>query len=407
MRKKWAKISTLILLILALQGCNLPWLEGTEPEPKAETNEPSLTETSAPTLSPSSTPTEEPDISLPVFTDPVIFDFEMFTPTNGWALTQDNDRLLRTVDGGQTWLDATPVELHPLPPDVISLWIDAFFLDADTAWFTPNSLGGEIYHTRDGGVSWTTYVVPFERARYFFLDENNGFALVDLGAGAGSHYVAIYRTNDGGETWVEVFTHEPGESKSLPESGSKGGITFLDVDRAWIGGTYPMTDYFYLHTTTDGGVNWALETDISLPDTYIGSWLEAHQPVFLTDNTGYLSVRALASDDNMYLLIYRSDDSGQTWTFHNAVQDGRDFDFYSLDEGWMAAGTNLFKTTDGGATWFLSVMTGLPAGEFLLKLDFVDDQHGWVLATPDDETWDPLKLYQTDDGGANWTHLLP
>jgi len=407
MRKNWIKISTLILLVLALQGCNLPWLEGAEPEPEEATSTPTTSETSAPTLTPSSTPTEEPEISLPVFTDPVIYDFKMFTATHGWALTQDNDRLLRTVDGGQTWLDATPVELHPLPPDVTSLWIEAFFLDAETAWFTPNSLGGEIYHTQDGGVSWTTSVIPFERGSYFFLNENNGFALVDLGAGAGSHYVAIYRTDDGGSTWTEVFSHEPGESKSLPEGGSKGGLTFLDVEHAWIGGTYPMTDYFYLHTTMDGGVNWALETDISLPGTYTGSWLEVHQPVFLTDNAGYLSVRALAPDDNIYLLIYRSDDGGQTWVFQNAVQDGRDFDFYSLDEGWMAAGTNLFKTTDGGVTWSLSAMTGIPAGEIFLKLDFVDDQHGWVLATPDEDTWEPRKLYRTDDGGANWTQLLP
>jgi len=418
MRKKWIKISTLILLIIALQACNLPWREELTPEPDIATITPGIptetatqvlteTTTSTSALPPSSTPTEEPEISLPVFTDPVIYDFEMFTPMDGWALTQDNDRLLRTVDGGLTWMDATPAELHPLPPDVTSLWIEAFFLNAETAWFSPNSFGSELYHSQDGGVNWMITTLPFERARYFFLDEDLGFALADLGAGAGSHYVALHRTDDGSETWTEVFTHAPGELKSLPESGSKNGITFLDENNGFIGGTYPMTDYFYLHTTTDGGVNWVLETDISLPDSYVGSWLEVHQPVFLTDIAGYLTVRDMAPDDNMYLLVYRSDDGGQTWTFQNAVQDGRDFDFYSLDEGWMVAGTNLFKTMDGGVTWSLTAMAGIPAGEFLLKLDFVDDQHGWVLATPDKDTWDPLKLYQTSDGSATWTQLLP
>ncbi|MDY6845991.1 MAG: hypothetical protein SVP52_02515, partial [Chloroflexota bacterium] len=360
-----------------------------------------------PTLTPSSTPTKEPEISLPVFTDPVIYDFEMFTPTNGWALTQDNDKLLRTVDGGLTWLDATPAELHPLPPDVTSLWIEAFFLDAETAWLSLNSLGGELYHSQDGGVSWTVTTLPFERARYFFLDEVVGYALVDLGAGAGSHYVALHRTDDGGETWTKVFTHAPGETKSLPESGSKSGITFLDVNNGFIGGTIPMEDHFYLYTTTDGGVNWTQETDISLPGAYSGSFLVVRQPFFITSTTGYLPVRAMTPDDQTYLLVYRSDDGGQTWIFQNAAQDGRTLSFYSLDEGWMAAGTNILQTTDGGVTWSLSPMDGIPAGEFILKLDFVDDQHGWVLATPDDETWEPLKLYQTSDGGVTWAQLLP
>jgi photosystem II stability/assembly factor-like uncharacterized protein len=395
MRKKLAYFSVLIMLIIGLQACDLIVRDDATPEPGTATLPPTLT------------PTEEPDVSLPVYSSPVIFRFEMFTPTQGWALTQDNDRILRTVDGGATWLDATPVELHPLPPDVTSLWIQAFFLDAETAWFTPNSLGSELYHTQDGGVSWTITPLSFERTRYFFLDSNIGYALVDLGAGAGSHYVAIHRTVDGGATWTEMFTHEPGEMKSLKEGGQKGGITFLDVCHGWIGGNYPMTDYFYLHTTVDGGMTWALETDISLPDAYAGSWLEVYQPIFVSSTSSYLPVRAMAPDDNTYLLIYRSDDSGATWAFQGGVQGGRSVVFYAPDEGYIAASTELYRTTDGGENWSTVSTSGIVPGEFIMAVEFVDDQHGWVIATPDDETWDPRKLYRTIDGGANWTQLSP
>ena len=414
MRKKSIKMISLVLLVILLQACNFPGQQETTPETnppeiptETTTQPPTESSTSTATLTPTSTPTEEPDISLPVFIDPVIYDFSMFTSTGGWALTQDNDRLLQTEDGGQTWLDATPTDLHPLPADVTSLWIEPFFLDEDTAWFSSNTLGGDLYHTVDGGLTWRVSPIPFERARYYFLDLNLGYALVDLGAGAGSHFVAIYRTEDSGLTWLEVFSHEPGVMKSLRESGSKGGITFLDLNHGWIGGTYPMTDFFYLHFTEDGGTTWAQEMDISLPAVYNGSWLEVRQPIFMSDTVGYLPVRALAPDNNTYLLVYRSDDSGQTWVFQNSVQDGEVLDFYALDEGWLAASTELFQTNDTGMNWNpVTISTG-PVGEFLLKINFVDDQHGWAIATPDDETWEPRKLYRTSDGGVNWTQLVP
>jgi photosystem II stability/assembly factor-like uncharacterized protein len=195
--------------------------------------------------------------------------------------------------------------------------------------------------------------------------------------------------------------------KSLREGGSKGGITFLDRNHGWIGGTYPMTDYFYLHFTEDGGATWAQETDISLPAVYNGSWLEVRQPIFVSDTVGYLPVRALAPDNNSYLLVYRTDNSGQTWVFQNSLQDGQVLDFYGLDEGWLAASTELFQTNDAGMNWNpVTIATG-PVGEIFLHVDFVDDQHGWAIATPDDETWEPRKLYRTTDGGMNWTRLVP
>jgi photosystem II stability/assembly factor-like uncharacterized protein len=48
---------------------------------------------------------------------------------------------------------------------------------------------------------------------------------------------------------------------------------------------------------------------------------------------------------------------------------------------------------------------GIPAGTFFLDVEFVDSQHGWVVTTPDGDTWEPLELYRTTDGGASWTVL--
>lgn len=409
----------LLTLILAALACQIPGQS--EPTPTVSTDplieetshsqatEPILeTEMSIPEMPLTDTPTAEPLPVLPEFSSPVIYVFAMITPTRGWAVTQDQDHVLITEDGGSTWLEATPPDLDSLPSGYSTFGIQPFFLDENTAWFTPTNDGsGTLYHTQDGGNTWTCTTLPFDNARYDFLDINVGYALVDLGAGAGSHYVAIYRTLDGGASWTMVFTHEPGESKSLREGGAKNGITFRGVDHGWIGGSIPMDDTFYLYYTEDGGVTWLQETNISLPGIFTGSMLDVWQPQFISDTTAFLPVRAYTPGGSTELLIYRSIDYGQTWNYQGTIEDGLAMDFFNADEGWLAARTGLYHTLDGGLTWSTLATMGIPAGEFFLKVDFVDSLHGWVLATPDDMTWDPLNLYRTIDAGASWELLLP
>jgi hypothetical protein len=194
---------------------------------------------------------------------------------------------------------------------------------------------------------------------------------------------------------------------SLPGSGHKGGFAFLDMNHGWIGGDIPMNDYFYFYATTDGGANWSLETDIILPAGYSNTFEEVRSPVFVGGTVGYLPVRMLTDASETYLLIYRTDDGGQTWIYQGMAQNGQDVDFDSPTSGWIAGGTSLYRSTDSGLTWAAMTLTGIPATESLLKVDFVDGQYGWVIATPDSSTLSPLKLYRTEDGGASWTQLLP
>ena len=411
MKNKIAILLSILALVLAALACQAPWNTPTPTEtniPTEITTEPPIeTETQAP----SETATTEPTPSLPVFSSPVLDNISFFSPLQGWAVTKDNNNILVTVDGGVSWLDATPAALSTLPSGTTSWGLSPFFLDANTAWVSPGNFGngsGTLYHTTDGGVTWSTTPVPFDNARYFFLDQNGGYALVDLGAGAGSQYIAIYQTTDGGANWTQMFAHEPGGSMaSLPGSGHKSGFAFLDMNHGWIGGDIPMNDYFYFYATTDGGVTWSLETDIILPAGYSNTYEEVRSPVFVGGTVGYLPVRMLTDASETYLLIYRTDDGGQTWIHQGIVQNGQDVDFDSPSSGWMAAGTSLYRSTDSGMTWAAMSLTGIPSTESILKVDFVDGQYGWVITTPDSSTLSPLKLYRTEDGGANWTQLLP
>jgi hypothetical protein len=58
-------------------------------------------------------------------------------------------------------------------------------------------------------------------------------------------------------------------------------------------------------------------------------------------------------------------------------------------------------------TWSTLSAEGIGMGEVFLKVDFVDQLHGWVLTTPDSSTWESLKRYRTENGGENWSLLAP
>ncbi len=203
-----------------------------------------------------------------------------------------------------------------------------------------------------------------------------------------------------------MFSHEPGTMASLPGSGHRR-LSSWNMNHGWIGGDIPMNDYFYFYATTDGGANWSLETDIVLPAGFTNSFEEVRQPIFVGGTAGYLPVRVLTDTSDTYLLIYRTDDGGQTWIYQGSVQDGRAVDFDAPTSGWIAGGMSLYRSTDSGVTWSAMSLSGIPATEYFLKVDFVDGQYGWVLTTPDDSTWTPLNLYRTEDGGVTWTQLLP
>ena len=64
----------------------------------------------------------------------------------------------------------------------------------------------------------------------------------------------------------------------------------------------------------------------------------------------------------------------------------------------------LLVTSDGGSTWVVRSMPG--EAPFQVAGDFVDANHGWVIAGTaadfDAVPRVPLPLYRTDDGGLTW-----
>lgn len=159
-----------------------------------------IPDTPTPAVTAANTPLATPP-NMAVVSSPALIHIDFLDANNGWGVAgNDSGYILRTLDGGTTWLNATPVGLTG-----IGLSTTLSVLDVNTAWvLVPNAdfFTGALYKTSDGGLTWISFSVPFGGGSVEFLDSNTGRVMADRGAGAGSQSVEMFQTSDGGATWL-------------------------------------------------------------------------------------------------------------------------------------------------------------------------------------------------------------
>lgn len=195
-----------------------------------------------------------------------------------------------------------------------------------------------------------------------FVDPLEGWVVGGFGA--------IFRTDDGGQTWV------PQVSKTTEMLYD---VDFVDDERGWVVGRSGTI----LHTD-DGGQTWARQQS--------GVGIEKH--LFAVDFVD--AQRGVAVGD--WGVVLTTTDGGRTWDDHTLERDVilNDVVMVDANTGYIAGelGT-LLRTDDGGATW-----TPLDTGvdKTLFGVTFSDARHGWVVGI------DALIL-RTEDGGQTWQVL--
>lgn len=108
----------------------------------------------------------------------------------GWVIGE-NGTILNTTDGGETWTPQTSGTVESL--DAIH------FIDENTGWIVGGALTSQkapMLKTTDGGSSWQELSYDFNAVNLrdiFFVDENIGWVIKND---------SIFRSTDGGETWL-------------------------------------------------------------------------------------------------------------------------------------------------------------------------------------------------------------
>jgi photosystem II stability/assembly factor-like uncharacterized protein len=301
------------------------------------------------------------------------------------------------------WYNVTPAGLTELGANVSG----KYFMNASTAWLVitgADPMQAQMYRTVDGGLTWTTSLIPFDGGAMQFLDASNGVILVPLGAAAGSEAVAIYKTADSGATWTQVYTNDPnlpGAGTSLPLAGTKNGITFLDAMHGWVGGQEPMPGFFYLFATQDGGTTWVQQT-VTMPKGFETAMTEVEPPIFFTAQDGVLPVHLLAEPQSS--VYYVTHDAGLTWTVTYPLNVRAHLSTSSLLDVYMwDGGPNLYVSHDTGLTWN-AVATNVNVTDTFSAFQFSDVNNGWLLTS---DATGHTSFYKSTDGGATWTVIIP
>ena len=175
-------------------------------------------------------------------------------------------RMMRTLDGGATW-EAWDMGAHA------TLLVDTYFTDADHGWVVggkaavPNpgrrDVRAVVLRTEDGGRTWVDTVASLAPQlplgewgwKLHFIDERIGYVALESFDRA-----ALLKTTDGGHSWTRLDVHDPQGNVNLE------GVGFVDESTGWVGGwgvaTVGDPQAGFSSATTDGGTTWRDANDI-------------------------------------------------------------------------------------------------------------------------------------------------
>lgn len=255
----------------------------------------------------------------------VLTDIVFISADTGFAMGNEPNTLLKTVDGGRHW------EALPLPGSIQSTMISFYPVTSKIILMARDTL----YRSADGGHTWTKLATidGADVSQFEFTSTTVGYACTGHG---------VYKTIDTGTNWRLVKQKRPGyEAIQFIDAqtgfASGGGIVEADAGRI-------VTSYGLLAKTTDGGETWI--------DLDTGDWMSnTHNFRKITSINFVDAAHGFLTTFDMELL--RTTNGGSTWEIINS-EDLEDpyavTAFITKDKGFLKANNTIYRTEDGGKT---------------------------------------------------------
>ncbi|HCN51130.1 MAG TPA: glycosyl transferase [Chryseobacterium sp.] len=279
--------------------------------------------------------------------------------------------------------------------------------DANTVWaFAYNGINAnanvqEFTKTSNGGSTWTAGSINIGNTA-LKITNISGVSATTAWVGAfnnTSGMGGVWKTSDGGATWTNQ------KMLSTVDESWTNYVHFFDANNGVVGGD-PEGGRFEIYTTSDGGTTWTRVPAANLPDPLVEEY---------GYNAGYYSV-----GNNIFFYtdkgrIYKSTNKGLNWTalatnsligdFGGTAESG-DMAWSDANTGMILKRTsstlNLYRTTDGGATWSPVTFTGISATNKIADITYIPGTNTLIAVSSDATNGGSWK---SGDNGTTWTAL--
>ncbi len=306
---------------------------------------------------------------------------------NRACLAVQSGLMMQTYDGGETW-EYSNLEIQGERIDSI---YSLQFVNEDTGFVVCNVevlgsnmiFASHLFKTDDGGDNWELVEIPVDYFNSFVMADDSTGWLTQRPIVSDSK---IYKTMDCAETWELQCSADIWVDK----------IFAIDALHVWGCSYYASNDRNKnLIKSSDGGETWEY-CGISVVDIGVDQIFDIF---FINDSTGWAAV-----DPWGLSVIWRTDDSGETWVQQYERDDDADFSdiyFVNADTGFVVTNyylpsNNVVRTVDGGITWEeIPLDTDLPNVKFI---HFADERIGWTAG-------DNGTIYSTSDAGITWESI--
>jgi photosystem II stability/assembly factor-like uncharacterized protein len=230
----------------------------------------------------------------------------------------------------------------------------------------------------------------------------------------------LWKTTDGGTTWRPMTDGQitSGSVGAVAVCAADPDVVYIGTGETQLRGNIQQGDGVY--KSTDAGATWE---HLGLVETQNIARIRIHPD---DCDVAWVAAFGQHSTENPERGVYKTTDGGESWDltlFKSAkagatdlVMDPNDPDvlYATIWEAWrkswgMSSGgmdSGLWKSTDGGETWTditgtLGLEPAGPIGKMGVAVSGANSDRVWVLVEHDPEGG----VYRSDDGGRTWEHV--